>query len=60
MKCFFCGEENEIVLENHHLIPRRLNKAVSSKNATKTEKVMESLLGEGAIYMPREGFLRKT
>jgi hypothetical protein len=25
-----------------------------------TEKVMESLLKEGAIYMPREGFLRKT
>jgi hypothetical protein len=38
MKCFFCGEENQIVLENHHLIPRRLNKAVFSKNAAKTEK----------------------
>ncbi|MEM3753527.1 MAG: hypothetical protein QW778_02925 [Candidatus Micrarchaeaceae archaeon] len=25
-----------------------------------TEKVMKSLLREGAIYMPREGFLRKT
>jgi hypothetical protein len=60
MKCFFCGEENDIVLENHHLIPRRLNKAVFSKNAAKTEKVMENLLKEGAIYMPREGFLRKT
>jgi hypothetical protein len=60
MKCFFCGEENEIVLENHHLIPRRLNKAVFSKNAAKTEKVMERLLREGAIYIPREGFLRKT
>ena len=140
MKCFFCGEENEIVLENHHLVPRRLNKAVFSKNAAKTiplcrnchrklhhilnplighyikitkaskvdveepkrikwqratqkflfaltkleesmssvpkeklfsvlgpqvegietEKVMESLLRKGAIYLPREGFLRKT
>jgi hypothetical protein len=60
MKCFFCGEENEIVLENHHLVPRRLNKAVFSKNAAKTGKAMENLLKEGAIYMPREGFLRKT
>lgn len=137
MKCFFCGEENEIVLENHHLVPRRLNKVMFPKNAAKTialcrnchrklhhilnplignyikitkvsevdverfklqratqkflsalteleesmgsvpkeklfsvlgpkvegvetEKVMESLLREGAIYMPREGFLRKT
>jgi hypothetical protein len=25
-----------------------------------TEKVMESLLRKGAIYLPREGFLRKT
>jgi hypothetical protein len=42
MKCFFCGEENEIVLENHHLVPRRLNKAVFSKNAAKPEKAMEN------------------
>ncbi|MBS7635796.1 HNH endonuclease [Candidatus Bathyarchaeota archaeon] len=140
MKCFFCGEENEIVLENHHLVPRRLNEAMFPKSAAKTialcrnchrklhhilnplignyikitkvsevnvkkpervkwqratqkflsalteleenmgsvpkeklfsvlgpkvegvetEKVMESLLREGAIYMPRMGFLRKT
>lgn len=24
-KCFFCGETNEIVLEEHHIIPKSLN-----------------------------------
>lgn len=24
-RCFFCGEENELVLEEHHLVPRAAN-----------------------------------
>ena len=36
-QCFFCGEINQVVLEEHHIVPRAVEKTLSNNNQTLKE-----------------------
>jgi len=54
-KCYFCGENNEVVLEDHHLVPKRLEVSFKTEQVVtlcaNCHKKVHSILRELGIVV---------